>query len=101
MLTCPPTVLSPFCSVLLTAVMAAFSMSATIAGVASTGMSPDPICSAELSLLTMRVLVCCSPISMFGYMLLVNCKEEGSTPSSLLVPRVGLEPTQSFLTKGF
>lgn len=63
-LICPPTVLTPSGSAWLTAIMAAFSMSAVIAGVARTGMSPDPICSAVLSLVTTRVLVCCNPVSI-------------------------------------
>jgi hypothetical protein len=46
-----------------TAIIAAFSMSATIAGVASTAISPEPINSAVLPSLTTITLWCFNPFS--------------------------------------
>jgi hypothetical protein len=46
--------------------MAAFSMSAIIDGVASTGMSPDPIAIAVTASVTVNWLVCVSPISIIS-----------------------------------
>jgi hypothetical protein len=42
--------------------MAAFSMSAIIAGVASTGMSPEPMAMAVTASVTVNWLVCVNPV---------------------------------------
>ena len=58
---CPPTVVQPSGRWSATASMAAFSMSAIIAGVASTAMSPEPIAMAVTSWVTVNSLVCRNP----------------------------------------
>lgn len=54
----PPTVVSSSAAMFLAASIAAFSIRAIIAGVAKTGMSPEPIRSAVLFSFTLHVEVC-------------------------------------------
>jgi len=58
-----PTVVAPSGSSPATAVMAAFSISATIAGVAKTARSPEPIAAAVLPAATVAALRAESPFS--------------------------------------
>ena len=75
-----PTVVSPSSNLRATASIAAFSIKATIAGVASTAMSPEPINSAVLPSATRITLWCFSPTSnilsailfMFNYCSTLN-----------------------------
>ena len=60
-LMCPPTVVQPSGRWSATASMAAFSINAIIAGVASTAMSPDPITIAVTASLTVNWLLCRNP----------------------------------------
>lgn len=56
-----PTVVAPSGSASATAVIAALSMSATIAGVAKTSRSPDPIVAAVLPTVTVAVRRAANP----------------------------------------
>ena len=64
---CPPTVVLPSGRHSFTAFIAAFSMSAIMAGVASTGMSPEPRVMAVWVSSTVNVLVYDNPISRLNY----------------------------------
>jgi len=58
-----PTVVEPAGNAAAAAVMAAFSISATIEGVANTGRSPDPIAAAVFSFVTVVRLWADNPFS--------------------------------------
>jgi hypothetical protein len=67
-----PTVVEPSGRAAATALIAAFSISATIAGVANTFISPEPSVSAVFVSVTMVVLSADNPIfNIFIYSLLI------------------------------
>ena len=68
-----PTVVEPSGRWGATAFIAAFSMRATMAGVANTSMSPEPMVRAVLAAVTVVVLMCFSPFSMIMCMFIGYC----------------------------